>query len=218
MSQLSNSGIVRTGVDGRSSQIITTIIPSGQSFPVLAAGDEFYLPLATGTVSIKPNTGSENLYTQGTGLSVKENPFNQLQVKNSNAFNVIISIFVGFGNYIDNRAILYNPLVANIVLPTWPAPNVATNLPINDISGNAFIDANGVNRLALTRVSIYISNLDLATAYTLKDSTGTMGVVTVQPQTEIVFPVNGNFLLSVPAGNVNAIVSEIYQAVLPTLT
>ncbi len=211
-------GIVPVGIDGRSSQIVTTIIPAGESFPLLAAGDEFYLPLATGTISIKPNTGSDNLYTQGTGLRIKGNPFNQLQLTNNNAFNVIVSIFVGFGNYIDNRAILFNPLVGEIVLATWPTPNVAATLNIPDLSGNAFTDVNGIKRLALTRVAVYISNLDLATAYTMQDISGARGIVTIQPASDIVYPANGDFRLHVPAGTVNAIVSEIYQAVLPTLT
>lgn len=211
-------GVVPQVGENRSSQIITTIIPANGVTPVDQAGTTFYLPLATGTVYIKPSSGSQNQYTQGTGERAMQNPFTRLEIQNKNPFNVIISIFVGFGDYIDNRAILYNPLVSNIVYPTYPVPNAAGNILIPDLSGGAFIDLNGNNFLALSRVAVYISNLDTGLTYTLTDTAATKSVLAVPPGTDIVFPVNGNLRIHVPSGVVNALVSEVYSSVTPTIT
>lgn len=215
-------GVVIPG-QGRSSQIITTIIPAQVGnvpgvTPIDQAGITFYLPLATGTVYIKPSNGSENQYTQGTGERALQNPFTRLEVRNRNPFNVIISIFVGFGDYIDNRAILYNPLISNIVYPTYAIANTLGNLLIPDLSGGALNDLNGTQFLALSRIGIYVSNLDLGVTYNLVNTANTKSVLAVPPSTDIVFPVNGNLRITVPAGNINALVSEVYSAILPTIT
>ena len=212
-------GIVPIGKANRGSQIITTIIPANSSIPVLVAGDTFYLTLATAQVSIKPNRGVEANYSAGTGLKTEDNPFDQLQITNPNANNVIISLFVGFGDYIDNRVILYDPLVKNIVYPTFPIANAGTNVLIPDRSGSAITDINGTVYLALSRVGIYVSNLELASVYYIRDFAASIGIALgIQPSTSIVYPASGNYSLNNGGSPVNAIVSEIYQAVTPTLT
>lgn len=211
-------GVVPISSAGRASQIVTTIIPAGKSIPILVAGSEFYLTLATAPVLIRPNTGAESQYTQGTGSREEQNPFSQLQVTNQTASNIVISIFVGFGNYIDNRVILYDPLVKQAVVAVAPIPNVTATIHIPDLSGQAITDINGVSYLALGRVGIYISNLDLASSYSLTDALGVVGAaIVVQPQTNIVFPVSGDYRMHLPSSNLNAVVSDVYNAVLPTL-
>jgi hypothetical protein len=201
----------------RSSQVITTIIPANGSIPVFQAGKEFYLSLATAAVDIIPNKGPTSRYTQGTGLIVDDsNLFNQLQVSNPNSFSVVISLFVGFGGYVDNRTTLFNPLISNVIVPTYPTAASLGTVPILDKTGTAIVDINGNNFLALARNGIYVSNIDLASVYNICDhATGLLVALAVQPQTEIVFPASGDLQISVPAGTVNAIVSEIYSAVRP---
>lgn len=211
-------GVVPLSGPTRASQVVTTIIPANSSIPLFVAGNEFYLTLATDVVRIKPNKGSESKYTQGTGSREVQNPFDQLQLFNDTPNNIIISIFIGFGQYIDNRVILYDPLVKQIVYATYPVANSAATINILDRSGEAIVDINGTNFLALARVGIYVSNIDLASSYSIENLTGTVGAaLVVFPQTDIVFPVSGNYRIHVPASTVNAIVSEVYNAVTPTL-
>lgn len=211
-------GVVPIEQSKRSSQVITTIIPANSSFPIFQAGNKFYLPLATAAIDIKPNGGSFATYTQGTGQGNDNSTFDQVQIRNNNAFNVIISIFVGFGDYIDQRAILYDPLVQTIVYPTYPVANAAVTVNIPDLSGQSIVDLNGTVYLAIARVGIYISNLDVAAVYTLSDYPGIIGsVLAIQAQTEITFPVSGNYKIRNGVAPVNCFVSEAYRAVQPTL-
>ncbi len=207
---------------GKSSQIITTIIPALSSIPVMVAGDTFYLTLATAAVDIQPSKSARSTYSQGTGERMKDNPFTQLQVYNDSPNNVIISIYVGFGEYIDNRVILFDPLVFSVSYPTYPVPNAATVVNITDRSGQAITDQNGNRYLALYRKAIYFSNIDPAQVYTLADSGFVVGsVIAIQPTFNIVFEASGNFRVNIPTGPigapVNAYISEIYAAVVPTL-
>ncbi len=204
----------------RTSQIVTTIIPAGQTFPIFQAGQEYYLIVATGQLYIKPNNGSENAYVQGTGLVVDDlNLFASLQIRNPNTYSVVLQIFVGFGGYIDNRLIVYDPNVLQVVYPTYPVNNTANEVLIPDRSGTPILDINGNAFLALNRVGIYVSNLDIGLVYNLQALITAPNpaavALAVQPLTNIVFPVNADLRIKIPAGNINAIVSEIYNAIRP---
>lgn len=205
------------GGENRTSQIVTTILAANTTFPVFQTGAEFYLIVATGLVYIKPNNGSEAQYVQGTGLKVDENNiFKSLQIRNDNAFPVVMQMFVGFGGYIDNRLIVYDPSVIQAPYSTSGTVNTANQILIPDLSGQAIVGMNGEHFLALNRVSVYISNASPADAYDLFNTAQTKSIITVQPLTSIVFPANGNFSMKVPSGNINAIVSEIYNVIRPT--
>lgn len=211
-------GVVPGISDGRSSQTITTIIPAGGSTIISQAGQEFYLVLATGPVLIKPNNGSFNQYVQGTGeIANARNLFNNLQVKNPNTVSsVIISIFVGFGDYIDNRAILFNPLVVNAVYGTYPVTNSLVDILIPDLSQTSITDVNGVSRLALSRETIQVFNLDSGVVINIKNMALTKTVAVVQPLFSATLPMSGDFKIHSPSAMLNCIVSEIYSTVLPS--
>lgn len=197
----------------RTSQIITTIIPAGQKFPVSQAGRRFYLPVATGAVNIKPNNGSTNNYVQGTGLEVDENNiFANLEVHNPNTFNVVIQIFVGFGSYIDNRLIVYDPNTISTLYGTSPIVNVSANIDIPDLSGNPITGPNGELYLALNRIAIYVSNVDLASDYTLKNVALNQSYLTTFHLTNSVIPAQGHYHLS-GGGLINATVAELYNVI-----
>lgn len=214
-----NAGLVPQNVSGRSSQIVTTVLPANSGMPIFQAGDNFYLILATDGIEIQPFKQSRNVYSQGTGQSSPDSPFDGIQLYNTNSTNVVISLFVGFGSYIDNRLILANPLVSNISYPTAPVPNLVNAILIPDKTALPITDVNGVNYLGLQRQAIYVSNLDVSTTYYIKDTAGIVGsVLAVAPGFSVVYPAQGDFSLRPSgAGNVNCVVSEVYSAVKPTL-
>lgn len=208
-------GVVPGSSRGRSSQIVTLLIPANKPIQLFQAGQQFYLTLASGAVKIKPNNGSENTYQQGKGQVVPlDNCFTSLQITNPNPFSVVISIFVGFSDYIDNSLILFNPQIANVVYPTYPVSAAAANLLIPDLSGSAFFDSNGTEWLALSRVSIYISNIDTGLTYNLQNTAANKTLLSVFPATNVTLPFSGNFRIT-DGATLKMIVSEVYMAVLP---
>lgn len=215
--QQNTVGVFESKGVNRTSQIVTTIIPAGQTFPVFQAGIEFYVVVATGEVQIKPNNGSANPYVQGTGLRVDDqNIFANVQIQNKNTFPVVLQIFVGFGGYIDNRLIISDPNQLTIAYPTSPTAAVLNRILIPDLSGTEIIDADGVAWLALGRVAIYISNVDNGDAYDLLNIQENKTILTVQPLTNIVYNAAGDFRMKIPSGNINATVSETYTAIRPS--
>lgn len=210
-------GVVPAVSAGRSSQILNLIVPAGKPIQVFQAGQQFYLVLATGTVKIKPNNGAENSYTQGKGQIVPaDNQFSSLQLTNPNAFDIIVSIFVGFGDYIDNTVILFNPQVSNVIYPTFPVIAAANNVTITDRSGSAFTDPNGNQWLALKRTALYITNYDTGLTYNITNIVGTQRVLGVLPQTNVVLEWDGSYKIT-DGANLQLIISEVYMAIVPGL-
>ncbi len=201
----------------RTSQIVTSVVPAGEFLNIFQAGARFYLIVATGLLSIKPNNGSENEYVQGTGLECEEqNYFANIQVKNNTPNSIVFQIFVGFGSYIDNRLIVFDPSVTRVVYPTYTNVNTLGTVLIPDRSGQAIVDANGNPYLALNREAIYLSNLDTGVTYTVQDTALTKALMYVFPQNSNVLPWNGDFAVHVPAAFINMVISEVYNAILPT--
>ena len=220
-----NAGTPALAAKNRSAQVVTTLLTEagtlGSIFPISQSGDNFYIVLATGPVTCKPYGGQVNDYTQGTGLYTPDAPFANLQIENKGASPIVVSIFVGFGQYIDNRLIVSDPMVSDVAIATYPVPNAATSVTIADLSNTKVTDANGNVFLALNRTAIYVTNLDTGVTYFLWSTAGSVGAIAllgVPPSQCSVFGANGNFVLAPNgAGNVNAIVSQVYTAVRPTL-
>lgn len=201
----------------RGSLIVTTIVPANSAQQFFASGQTFYLVVCTGVLKIKPNNGPEAEYVQGTGLVADSlNLFKALQITNEGASPVVARIFVGFGDYIDNRLIVYDPSVIQAPYPTYPVPNVAGIVAIPDKTGQAVLGINGERYLALNRISLYISNLTVADAYDLCNADGSKAVLRVFPATSIIYTGNGDLSMRVPSGNLNAIISEVYNVILAT--
>lgn len=201
----------------RSSITINNIVPAGGVLPVPCAGTQFYVIVQTGALLIRPSGGVFNAYTQGTGLQLEEiNAFSLLEIKNENAFPVVFSLFIGFDQYIDNRLILANTGELLVARPTYPVASTAAAVNINDISGAAFQDINGNSFYALSREAIYIFNPDPGVTLLLQLSGSAVAngraVAVIYPLTSLRYAAAGNYSLSVGGGNINAIVSELYNA------
>lgn len=203
---------------GLASVRYTNIILPGQTLPIPGSGTQFYLRTASAVLSIRPSGGIFSDYVQGEGLQCDlDNTFFKLDVKNNNAFNVVFELFIGFQGFIDNKLILANQLYPQIIFPTYPIPSAAAIVDIVDLSGSPFVDINGGKWYALSRIAIIICNTDNGTTLLLQKAGSVISngpaVAAIQPVTNARFDWSGNFRLNVGGGNINAIVSEIYQAI-----
>lgn len=214
----SSGNLNATGPLSRTSIIFPLVIPAGQVGAVPIAGTTFYVTVATAPVDIRPLNGVFSRYVQGQGLKVQTvNAFPALEVKNPNANAVVVQVFVGFDDMIDNRLILANTgqqLVAN---PTYPTASAAANIDILDLSGGPFTDINGEQWLALQREAIYVFNPDAGVTLLLQEFGSVVAngpaVAVIYPVTSLRYAAGGNYTINVGGGNINAIVSELYQAI-----
>jgi hypothetical protein len=216
--QNSSGNFAAVGPLGRTSIIYPVVVPADSVAPVPCAGTTFYVTVCTAAVDIRPIGGVFNTYTNGKGLKLKqENAFPSLEIKNKNAFPVVVQLFVGFDEFIDNALILANTGQTLVARPTYPTPSSASNVNINDVSGGAFTDINGVEWFALQREAIYIGNLDSGVTLLLQQFGSVVAngpaVMPIFPTTSLRYAASGNYCLNVGGGTINAIVSELYQAI-----
>jgi len=221
--RLNNSGAPETKGVSRTAQIISSAIPAGQTLTYPVSGNNFYLIVSTATIAIRPRGGVFNNYTSGKGqLMDEQNLFNLLEVQNNTPYSVVFSLFVGFGGYIDNTLIL-NTQIAQVAYATSPAVSLSNIINIPDLSGQAFTDINGNPMLAVSRSGLYISNYDLASTYSLEAMLPVQNLVAnkrllaIAHGTDIVYPASGDFRIWIPTSTINAVVSEIYSAIAPSI-
>lgn len=240
-SQIPNSGIAQSGIPnsvvakgsnrinssgnfaiigplGQTSIVYPCIVPAGETIPVPAAGTNFYVTICTAPIDIRPLNGVFNTYTNGKGLKLqKENAFGSLEIRNNNAFAVVVQLFVGFDEFIDNTLILANTGQTLVAYPTYPTASAAADVAITDRSGSKFQDVNGNYWYALQREAIYIFNLDAGVTLLLQEAGSVVSngpaIGVIYPVTGLRLNVSGNYTLNVGGGNINAIVSEVYNAI-----
>lgn len=205
-------------VKSRTSLFINGQVPAGETLPLPVAGTQFYITALTATVSIRPRGGVFNEYEVGTGLQLQEiNAFDLLEIRNDNAFPVVYQIFVGFDQFIDKRLILDLVSQPAVVNPTYPIANAAAVVNIEDKTGQAITDINGGTWWALARIAICVFNTDTGVTLLLHLASATSAsdpaVAAIPPATALNFPVTGDYRLTTGGGNINAIVSEIYQCI-----
>jgi hypothetical protein len=214
-----SAGIVPSEAIKRTAQIINTIIPANSTLPIFQAGLAFYVIAASAPVQIRPAGGTFNSYYTGTGVRADPlNAFDLLEVQNRNAASVTLSLWVGFGDYIDNRLITVSDLFFPIAFPTYPVAAAAVDLLVPDRSGTAIVDINGVTWLALNRISILITNFDTVNPIPLKDLANAVGAVfSCLPNTSAVLELAGDYRVTLGATPLNMILSEVYNCISPTL-
>lgn len=200
--------------------ILNTVVPAGQTVPYQIQGTFFYNITCSGQFSIRPKGGSFNVYQPGTGYRLpQDQSFALIEIKNDNAFPVALALFIGFGEFIDNRLILEGSIVQPVMRVTYDAAAPAVGpIVINDISGEAFLDQNGVTWLAINRVCIYVDNLSTSSNLLLLDAAaGAKSCGIVFPATTRTFPFSGDFSLKTGSAPVNAGVIELYNAIAPNI-
>ncbi len=217
--RLNNAGYLAPSGKGRTASIINTIIAPGQNLTFPQAGDNFYFILLTAPILARPSNGVFNSFETGTGYAADPgNYFALVELTNPNAFNVVVSFFIGFGGYIDNRVIIANGFIFNVAKPTFPVAAGAATAFCQDISGSVFTDINGRSWIALSRQSIVICNLDVSSVVLVTSFVpGPNSLAAVQPLTSIALPMTGNLAVTINnSAPMNAYVSEIYSAIAKT--
>lgn len=202
----------------RTSLFINASIPANSTQTYAAPGTQFYVLAASAAINIRPAKGSFNSYNIGQGLNLDEiNAFSALEVQNPTANPIAVSIFVGFDSFIDNTLILNNATNPSVAFPTYPTANAAATININDLSGTGFTDINGKKWIAVNRVAILVFNTDSGATYLIQKSGSAVSngpaIGAVFPLTAIRLDVSGNYTMATGGGNINVVVSEIYNAI-----
>jgi hypothetical protein len=211
------------GVKKHGGQQYNFAIPAGKTITQPAFGTRAYLVVATAAVNMRCRgrdygAGAFSIFAQGTGVGEPNaaEQFDVVDVQNFNAFAVVVSLWVGYADFIDNRLILDATINQAVTYPTQPTPT-ATNIPIPDISGSQFVDINGKAWIAISRVAIIISNVSTGTTLLLQQFGSVVAngpaVLASPPGLPIAHNSSGNFCLNVGGATIEAIVSEIYQAI-----
>lgn len=219
MSNRTNTqGVAPVSPRSRTSQYYANIIPAGGTLPVPCTGTTFYVTACSAPVGIRPSGGIRNVYEQGTGLDLDEsNAFSFLEFSNPHAFPIAFQAFIGFDRFIDNRLILTGSSQPVVAYPTYPTPNAAAAVPIPDMTGAVITDLEGNEFYALSRVCIIISNTDTGVTLLLHGPGSTLAsdpaVAAIFPTTSLRYDSAGDFSLSVGGGNINCVVSELYNAI-----
>jgi hypothetical protein len=214
---------------------IAMSIPANSTLPQSIQGSFFYIQAASAAIEVKVGGSDFNVYAPGTGYRMPKIPnpsvpgaeiqssFALMQIRNPNDFPVAFAIFVGFGDFIDNRLILQQGIVFPVMKVTYTGvPPAVGPIPIDDISGLEFQDQNGVDWLALNRVCFYVDNNSNSSPLLLLDEdsdvTGaSANCGTIFPSTTRTFPVSGDFSLDNGGSTIPACVIEIYNAIAPNI-
>ena len=187
---------------------------------IAQAGNRFYVQAASAPIGIQAvragNVSATNTFGTAQGQPVQDG-FDTLTVKNYTLNPVVALVWVGYDDFIDNQLTLVQTTFAQVAYPTYPLANAAASVAINDLTGTSFTDINGKKWGAIQRVCILIFNVDSGVSLILQNAgagTGTgPGVGFIYPLTPVRFDFSGNYCLNLGGAPINAIVSEIYNAI-----
>ena len=207
-------------IPARVGNLTNVPIAAGQSTTISGYGTMAYIVIATSPVNVRTRgakgTSSYSLLTQGTGI--KDTEFDAVDLQNPNVIPIIVQIWTGLAQFIDNRLIIANQQIPQVALPTCPTANSKTHISIKDVSGGSFTDINGVNWLALQRLAIIVCNVDSGATFLLQRAGAVtasgLAVAAIYPLTSLNYPASGDYSMDVGGAAINCIVSEIYSAIL----
>lgn len=219
--RVNSSRAIPKSARGKETFQFNNICLAGQTLSFPCSGDQFYLPVTSGKLEVKPDGGSWIEYVSGTGLAPGLiNTFYNIQVRNPSANPIVFSLIVGFAEFIDKRVYLPVDLTPDITYPTQPTPT-ATKINILDRSGSEIQDINGNAFYAISRRAIIVTNVSAGDTYLLQeyDSNVSNGpaIGAVGPGFPLNFPTTGDYTVNAGGGVIEAIVSEIYQALPKTI-
>lgn len=216
--RVNTQGVPLPDKRNRTSNTFNQTVAPGQVLPIPCTGTQFYVLFTSAPISIRPSRGTFNAYNTGQGLRLDdETAFNQIELQNTTANTIVVSVFVGYQDFIDQTLIINNVTNPNVVFPTYPTPSIAATININDLSGTQFTDINAKKWYAISRVAILIFNTDSGSTYLVQKSGSAVSngpaIGAVFPLTAIRLDVSGNYTMATGGGNINVVVSEIYNAI-----
>jgi hypothetical protein len=191
-------------------------------FQIMQSGNLFYVLSTSAPLTIQPvragSIGGANIFGTAQGQPVSDG-FETLSIKNFSLFPIVALIWVGYDNFINDQLTLVNSSYAQVARPTYknPASAPLTKVVIDDISGQPFLDINGNKWGALARVAILVFNTDSGQTLLLQGAASNSGagdaIGVIYPLTPVRFDLSGDYSLNNGGSNINAVVSEIYNAI-----
>lgn len=184
----------------RSSLVHSATIPANSSRFISMYGDRFYLLQCTAPIEIKTEATGFKPYRKGTGEQFPEDlRFERLEVKNDNSYAVEIKIWVGFGEYIDQRFEIVD------AYSEIRSDNVTT------IAAGATLTYDGEPASGeIQRKAFVLTNLDPNSRLDVLDKNDNLAVACFAEQS-ITLPVCGEIKVKNPSGaDITFYVGEIY--------
>jgi len=164
----------------RSSLVFTMPIAAGAMVSMPVYGDAFYLIGCTAPVEIRTDQTSEKPYRKGTGERFPAAlRFGRLEIRNPNSNPVLVTLWAGFGEYIDNR---FEVVDGYTVARGW------TGTQINAGATVTFTGAGTGNQIQ--RKAFVITNLDPNNNLLIRDAAGNT-LCAVFKETSITLPIAG---------------------------
>ncbi len=205
-------GIVRSS---RTFQLILAAAGSTQSIQrVPQVGTAFYIVESNNdaSVGVKTDKTQQELFSVGTGKKfTEENFFTSLEFQNFSSVAIVITVFAGFGDFIDNRTTIVGNRLTSI-LPviepgTFLVANAATSLAA---AGNIDLTGTPPSTLYYRRKAVMVSNLDPTNSLNIKDQAGAIALV-VFAATSVIIPSSLFIRVNNASGSTIALsVSEIW--------
>lgn len=198
--------VVRTS---RTFQLVLAAANNPQSIQrIPQAGVRFYIVESNSDAGllIKTDKTSDELFTVGTGKEFSEEQyFTALQITNENPVPITITLFAGFGDYIDKRTTIVGNRLQSILPTIEPVVQAfsvkVVGVPVTAIAGGADIPTTGTpTPTQLRRKAILVSNLDPNLNLQLKDQDGNI-CHTIFNNTCQIIPVSGIITLHNPNGS-----------------
>ncbi len=213
-----NNSTLPQGIS-RTSATTRLVLAPGETRTIAVYGTMFYIVDSDGIgdavyISIKTNKTIEELFTAGCGKEFADDQFfSRLDVKNiSTTQTVTLTLFSGFGDYIDRRLTIVDGRF-NSVVPVREAPTLLKSNNPSTIGAGATLTFNTLPAGTIRRKALVVSNMDLANSLIIRDSAN-VGGCAVFPQTSVTLPVSGE--IKVYNGTASIIVcyiSEIFYTV-----
>jgi len=186
-------------------QVFTKLILAGTNQTFDVQGHAFFLIRTTNTVEIKTNKTGFSEFKEKQGITADEGfIFNQIEVRNNNAFDVTVVLWAGFGDFKDVSAFLFD---ARTNLIGTNETSLASGSEL-DYDGNPF-DEN------IQRKEIIITNNSVTAGevLTIRDSADNV-VGTVQPGFTLSLQTSDHVnIINNTAGAIAMNVSEVWYLI-----
>jgi len=173
---LNRSGVATGGDNSlpKTSSQWTSTIPAGGVITIPIAGQTFYVLDTTGQLTVRTDHGTKELYDVGTGkVCHPSDLFKYIEITNANAVAVTATVFIGFGDFIDNRLNIVRYREASVQPVADQSTDVIGNAASSiAASGNVVLNGTVPSSSYTSRRWLIVSNRDPNSSLVLLDSTG----------------------------------------------